>query len=203
MAQEAWKRVTANDAGIGEKAAALTVAGAMKTKIGLSKMGSGIKRLKCKKGKALKKKKKVGKKKYSFKTLVSKTMKSIREQNDKSENANDIIKSAIVVARKLKKESDIIEPRIIPIPKRGGILPLVPIFSGLSALGSLAGGVSSVINAIKSTTDGKRSMKRQENADTITVGKSKSGHGLYLHPYKKGYGLSFQPYPPTSISKNY
>ena len=40
-------------------------------------------------------------------------------------------------------------PRIIPIPKTGGFLPLIPIFAGLSALGSLAGGAAGIVRAVK------------------------------------------------------
>lgn len=123
-------------------------------------------------------------------------------RENRGNDANDIIKSAIYAAKNIKKESDITEPRIIPIPKSGGVLPLVPIFAGLSALGSLAGGVSAVMNAIKSTDNGKRSLRKNPGGD-IAVGKSKNGEGLYLHPYKKGYGLFLKPYPSKSNSKNF
>lgn len=57
--------------------------------------------------------------------------------------------------------------------RRGGVLPLLPIFAGLSALGSLAGGASAVAKAIR---DGK-------NSSTKLAGK-----GLYIRPYKSGGG---------------
>lgn len=57
--------------------------------------------------------------------------------------------------------------RIILNPnKMGGALPLIPIFAGLSALGSLASGASSVYNALK----------------------RKKGGGFYLNP-PKGKGM--------------
>lgn len=34
--------------------------------------------------------------------------------------------------------------RVIPVPKIGGVLPLIPIFAGLSALGALTGGSQAV-----------------------------------------------------------
>lgn len=40
------------------------------------------------------------------------------------------------------------QKRIIPLPKTGGILPFIPIFAGLSALGSLTGGAADVANAV-------------------------------------------------------
>lgn len=117
--------------------------------------------------------------------------------DDSNQSANDIIKSAIIAARKIKNETNVMEPRIIPIPKYGGLLPLVPLFGALSAMGSLVGGISSVVNAIKSTHDGKRAFKNQQisNEGSVPVGRSKTGMGLYLQPYKRGYGLFTQPYP--------
>ncbi len=56
---------------------------------------------------------------------------------------------------------------------RGGVLPLLPIFAGLSAIGSLAGGASAVAKVIR---DGK-------NANT-----NLAGRGLYIRPYKSGSG---------------
>lgn len=198
LSSEAWNRVLAKDSSVGEKAAALTVTGAMKAKIGMSKLGKGLKRLSCMKNK----KKKKTMKKCSFKSLVSKTRKSMR--GNSSTSANDIIKSAIFAAKNIKKESTVPEIRIIPIPKSGGMLPLVPIFAGLSALGSLVGGVSAVVNAIRSTNEGKRSLLGNQRIEGgISIGKSKNGEGLYLQPYKKGYGLFLKPYPNTSVSKNF
>ncbi|KAE9522757.1 hypothetical protein AGLY_016866 [Aphis glycines] len=53
--------------------------------------------------------------------------------------------------------------RLIPIPgQSGGVVPLIPIFAGLSALGSLMSGGASVYNAIQNS-------------------KSKKGNGLYLN----------------------
>lgn len=40
-------------------------------------------------------------------------------------------------------------PCIIPIPKRGGALPLIPILAGVSALGSAASTVGSIMRAVK------------------------------------------------------
>lgn len=201
LAAEAWDRVFAKDSSAGEKAAALTVAGAMKAKIGFSKLGKGIQS--CV-GKMKKKKQKKTKKKKccSFKSLVMKTKKMMPTNDGGAQNANTIIKTAIIAARKIKNETDVIEPRIIPIPKSGGLLPLVPLFAGLSAVGSLIGGVSSVMNAIKTTHDGKRAFKNQQitNEGSVSVGRTKTGKGLYLQPYKRGYGLFLHPYPNT---KNY
>ncbi|KAE9524499.1 hypothetical protein AGLY_015087 [Aphis glycines] len=60
-------------------------------------------------------------------------------------------------------------PRIVDIPKKGGVLPLIPIFAGSSALGALTGGVA---NVVKVANEFKRNVP------------SHLGNGLYLTPYK-------------------
>lgn len=85
-------------------------------------------------------------------------------------------------------------PRIIPVPKIGGVLPLIPIFAGLSALGSLIGGSAAVANAVNATSNAKKnlqeSQRHNEMMEAIALGKhNKKGHGIYLKPYKTGLGL--------------
>ena len=71
------------------------------------------------------------------------------------------------VKRRKKNNAKTNSKRIILNPNTiGGALPLIPIFAGLSALGSLASGASSVYNALK----------------------KKKGGGFYLNP-PKGKGL--------------
>lgn len=198
LSSKAWKRVISKDASTGERSAALLVAGMMKTKVGLSKLGKGLKKGRKKDARKIK-----NNKKCSFKTLISKTAKSMKAAKPKT--ADDIVNTALAAAHHIRKTKNIAQPRVIPIPKSGGVLPLVPIFAGLSALGSLGGGASSIYNAIKSTNNGKNVLhenKRLKNGmGAISVGKSKRGDGLYLRPYKKGYGLYLKPYP--NKSKNY
>lgn len=81
--------------------------------------------------------------------------KSVNKKKNKNKNKKRIKKNRF---REIKSSSQI-----------GGILPLIPIFAGLSALGSIASGGSAVYNAIKNTR--------------------KSGGGLYLNPYN-GKGLN-------------
>jgi hypothetical protein len=53
------------------------------------------------------------------------------------------VSSAGKIFRKNNKKTRM--SRDIPISKKGGMLPLIPIFVGLSALGSLTGGISDVV----------------------------------------------------------
>jgi hypothetical protein len=96
------------------------------------------------------------------------------------------------IYRKNNKKNQI--PRIIPIPKTGGMLPLLPIFAGLSALGSLTGGIA---NVVKTVNEFNRTTPYH------------LGKGLYLAPYKggsfkiqKGNGLYLSPYKGSGSAKN-
>lgn len=208
LASEAWRRVKSLDAGFGERTTALAVAAAMKAKFGLSKIGNGLKKRRihrkkkttskktskksCKIGNGLRKKrsKKTGVKKKkkccTFKKMIAHTKKALKIT--KPRTADDILDTAMIAAKNLGREKNVSKPRIVPIPKTGGVLPLVPIFAGLSALGSLAGGTASLIRAIKSTDDGRKALKGKRAGNVIV------GQGLYLQPYKQGYGLYLKPY---------
>jgi hypothetical protein len=88
-----------------------------------------------------------------------------------------------------KNKKNGIKPlRIIKIPKSGGILPLIPIFAGLSALGALSGGVGGIAKAINSAKAARKqleeSQRHNKTMEAIAMGK-----GLFLKPYKKGLGL--------------
>lgn len=96
------------------------------------------------------------------------------------------------------------ELRIIPVPKQGAALPLIPIFAGLSALGALMGGSASIANAALSTSRAKKdfseAQRHNQTMEAIALGKnSNTGSGLFLHPYKTGLGLYLTPDP----SKNF
>lgn len=88
----------------------------------------------------------------------------------------------------------------MPVPKKiGGGLPLIPIFAGLSALGSLAGGAAGISKAVNQFKSVKEQLKESERhnkmMESIAIGKGvflapyKNGSGLYLSPYKQGEGL--------------
>lgn len=202
LSSKAWKRVYSLDASAGERAAALAVTGTMKAKIGLSKLGKGISAMTLQKKK--KKKKRSKKECCTFRTLVQKTKKSVSE-GVKPATEKELIKTAIAAAKRVKQSSGkISQPRVIPIPKIGGVLPLVPIFAGLSALGTLIGGGAAVGRAISAANEAKKvldeSKRHNQHMESIAIGNAKHGSGLYLKPYKKGYGVYLKPYP---MSKNF
>lgn len=153
LENRAWSRFNSSDADFGEKSASWLVTTAMKAK---RKIGGacGFKKI-------------VGAAKKSL-------QKSLKECPTGTKNIGQLIRTACASAKKYaRKFKNKREPRIINIPKSGGIIPFIPIAAGLSALGTLVGGVGGIVKAI-----------RDINANTgspVHLGK-----GLYLHPHKAG-----------------
>ncbi|KAK4874039.1 hypothetical protein RN001_013399 [Aquatica leii] len=173
----AWQRFRSKDASFGEKAAALTISGVMKSK---TKLGMGQKR-----------KKKRGS--ISFKKAIQLARRTLggKVQSD--------LKSTVKQAMKVLRQQKVSPPkqRIIPIPKTGGFLPLIPLFAALGAIGSLGGGAAAVAKAVNDAKTAAKTLeetKRHNQAmEAASVGK-----GLYLKPYKKGLGLYIHPYQKNS-----
>uniref|UniRef100_A0ABD2W6M0 Phospholipase A2-like domain-containing protein n=1 Tax=Trichogramma kaykai TaxID=54128 RepID=A0ABD2W6M0_9HYME len=167
LADKALERVRARDSTIGEKIAALAVAGAMKIK---SKFGLGMK--------------------------LSKVIMAAKKNMKRGKNAKSVIKSAIDGAKEAVKKSggrnNIKIPRVLPMStKVGGVLPfLIPLFSALSAVGAVGGGTAGIVKAVNDAKAAKQRLhemkKHNRKMETIALGK-----GLYLKPYKAGLGLSF------------
>jgi hypothetical protein len=123
LAHQALKRVFAKDSSLAERAAAAGVAGAMAAKV---KLGWGNAKPKRKKpvkksGGAL-----------TFRKVSDKIRKAVR----RASTVEDAVKKAVRVAERMKKASTggISHPkaRVIPIPKTGGLLPLIPILRDLA-----------------------------------------------------------------------
>lgn len=164
----AKKRMSSKSSSKGEKAASWIVNKVMKAKL---KSGAGIKK---------------------FKKAVQKIRSQLKKLKPKTTKA--AIKYAQLAAKKVLGLSDAHNmPRVIPLPKSGGILPLIPIFAGLSAIGTLAGGAAGIaktINDYKASQQNFREAERHNKTmEAVALGK-----GLYIKPYKKGNGL-FLKYP--------
>ena len=52
---------------------------------------------------------------------------------------------------------------VIPIPKMGGVLPLIPLFAGLSALGPLSGGAAGIVSAVNAAKNAKNKLEEQKH----------------------------------------
>lgn len=138
----------------------------------------------------------------TFNAIVRKARDNIKKKtNDLNNDLDKTVCSTLAVVNKFsrgvngKKKNITKIPRVIPIPKSGGVLPLIPILAGISAVGGAASGVSSIVKAISDIVSAKRNL--------FPAGEKKQiGNGLYLAPYKKnGYGLYLAP-PPFYLERN-
>lgn len=197
LSEQAMTRANAHDASKEEKLAALTVAGLMKVK---SALGAGMrtKNKKIKKTK-VKKRNSTNTNRKLFRNVVNSAKAALTKQNPKTmSNAVRVAiqgaKSSMVNNNNNESSSkcDHIQ-RVIPVPKIGGVLPLIPIFAGLSALGALTGGSAAVANAVITANNAKQQLKESEQhnrmMEAIALGKNKRGDGIFLKPYRNGLGL--------------
>jgi hypothetical protein len=207
LEQSAWKQVKSKDSSVGEKGAAWLVTNIMKTKqrfgMGVASRVSKSKKCGVKKNRrcsrrrsTILKKKGSGKRmrlhKLAFGSAIRRPVRDeLLKAGGKKMMEKSVMRAskiAITAARKSLKAAGgkrkIRTPRVIPIPKTGGLLPLIPIFAGLSALGSLAGGAAGIVRAIK---DVKRKGSGEKTGGTLQL--STRGNGLFLKPYRSGLGL--------------
>lgn len=192
LTEKAWHRVKAKDSSIAEKLSSILVTNMMKAK---TKFGMGCK---SKHSRARKQKLKMNKK--LFKIAIMEARNAIR--NPKSKDPNEIAISALQAAKKVtkNKRKSISIPRVIPLPKIGGFLPLLPILAGLSAVGSLTGGAAGLVKAINASKVAKQQLEENKRHNQAMEGvQIQKGKGLYLQPYKKGFGLFLKP----NDSKNF
>lgn len=194
----ATKRVFAKDSSIGERVTAMGVATAMQAKRNLTKLGKGLKKMRlcCKKSKKNDKQKK----NISFPSLIQNARAAIKKS--KPDNVESAVDIAVKSIQKFKKGKEIKTPRIIKVPTySGGVLPLIPIFAGLGALGSIVGSATGIVNAINQTKNAQKELtenkRHNRQMESIAIG-NKSGKGFYLHSNKSGDG-----YYLTQNSKNH
>lgn len=193
LQMEAIKRIFAKDASLGERAAAVGVAAAMKAKRTLSGNGLSKKRI----GGGVGRKNMKKKQQISFPSLIKNAKLAIKQI--KPDTIESAIKTAISATKQMKKGKCIREPRTIKLPSiKGGILPLIPVFAGLSALGSIVGSTASIVNAINQTKRGQReleeSKRHNQSMEEIAIG-NKTGNGFYLRSNKKGNGYFLRMRP--------
>lgn len=124
--------------------------------------------------------------KKTFKTIVNHTKKHIASIKPKCKKA--LMELAHATAQELASNLPLNIPRIIPVPKTGGFLPLIPIFAALSATGSLVGGATGIAKAINEYKAAKKQLSELERhnrqIEAVCIGK-----GLHLKPYKNGFGI--------------
>ena len=186
LENRAWERVKSKDASIGEKAAAWFVTTGMKAK---RKLGMGHQA-------SLRK---------SVLMPVSKVLKKALK-NQSLEDRDVLKKSSLLALRAaraaIKKAGgrrQIRIPRIIPIPKSGGFLPLLlPLIGALGGLGGLAGGASAIAKTVIDAKNAKKKLEEEQRHNKAMEEIGKKGSGLYLRKTPRGFGLYLK-----KQSKNY
>lgn len=202
LEEKAWQRFLSKDANLSERASSLLVTNIMKGKIkfgmGIQSKQCKVKRSKSKSGKGFEARKSKAKKTIKIGTAIQHARKVLKLRKPK--NTKESITIALAAAKEIinSRKNPIKTPRIIPIPKIGGVIPfLIPLFAGLSAAGALAGGVSGIAKAVNEAEQAKKqlteSKRHNETMESIAMGR-----GLYLKPFKSGLGLYLSPQ-----SKNY
>ncbi len=124
----------------------------------------------------------------SFASAVKKAKRNFKKNRDLKTN----IEHALLAIKKEGKKVKIPKSRIIPIPQKGGVLPLAAILAALGTAGTVASNVSKIaemIGAIRSTKD-------KLFGKGMGGGSMKVMNGVYLRPHKKGMGLYFNPQRP-------
>lgn len=181
LAEKAWQRVKSKDAGLRERANALLVTNLMKAKV---KFGMGVTDNKTKKSQC----------KLTFNKSIKNVGKIVMTK--KPHNLNKAIKIALSAAKRIiKRNRNIKTPRVISVPKSGGVVPfLVPLFAGLSALGALSGGAAGIAKAVDEAFNAKKDLEEKKRHNT-KMESIAMGNGLHLKPYKKGLGLFLHVQP--------
>lgn len=190
LVAQAFPRVYSKDAKLGERAAALLVSGVIGAKMGLSKIGLGLRKNKRttpkqKQNLPRKKNKRKKVKTITFGKLLHGARASIKKSKLKSSTAHDTINAAIRNAKDMKRGKTVKISRVLKLPKFGGsVLPILPILSALSAIGSISSSAAGVVKAIKSIQNAKKHNKSE----------MKIGRNLYLTQDIKGSGFYLKPF---------
>lgn len=189
LENKAWERVKSKDANFGEKTASWLVTNIMKAK---RKLGMGNKQRRRRR-----------QPQRSFKrdvvNKVSQTLKKnlnssqLNDMSRKSLNKSSLLalRAARVAVKKFGGRKHIRIPRIIPFEsKSGGILPLIPLFAGLSALGALTGGASAIAKTVIDAKNVKKKLEEDKRHNKAMEAIGKHGSGLYLRKSpNSGLGL--------------
>ena len=118
--------------------------------------------------------------KLSDEEIETKLRKFVNEGKPKSTTING---KKIYISK--KKINEIKEQE-----KEGGILPfLIPLFAGIAAAGSVAGGTAGIVSAANSKASNDAKLQQQREHDA-RVEAALKGNGLFLPDYEKGNGFS-------------
>jgi len=92
------------------------------------------------------------------------------------------MKAKTKIGMGLKMKKRLTRKRILPVAKRGGILPILPL---LGVLGSIVGGAAGIAKAVNDNKASQRELEELKRHNRVM-----EGRGVYLAPYKRGRGIS-------------
>ena len=168
LEEKAKERFFAKDSTLGEKVSSAIVNMGMKIK---RKSGMGLKKLPF------------------DRTVTIKPKKSIKKTNLIDKASKVALRAAKVKKPEISSKTK--KTRVLEVPQSGGFIPLIPLFAGLSAIGAVAGGAAGIAKAVNDAKSAQKELTetKRHNEAMEAIASSQSGTGLYLKPYKKGYGL--------------
>lgn len=137
----------------------------------------------------MKNKRKTQKRAIAFNTLVRHAKLAI--QQSKPDDVVGAVRVAIDAVKRLKHGRKVGKLRTIPIPTitGGSVLPLVPIFAVLNAIGAIAGGVRDILNVFDQCMHAKENRLKGESREMDAIAIGKENNGYYLHADTSGNGL--------------
>lgn len=201
LIQKAIKQIFSKNAKLDERAAALLVSTLMSAKVGLTKIGLGLSDKNVRKKKKKRRANRPTKRKsIAFGKLVRgarRSIKSAKLNGLHDSSLNESIKAAIRQAKHVKRGKTVKLPRVLKLPKFGGNLhAILPILSGLSAIGSITASAVGVVKAIKDIEIAKKQLMNENYQQHTSekkigralnliyeTGKNARGAGFYLKPY--------------------
>lgn len=187
LERSAFERLRSKDSTLGEKSSALVVGSIMKLK---QKLGMGMRRKRKNVRKHRKRRTGSGIRRKPFRSTIVKPVLNAYKNSKNLMTYKDALKIAKQAVSQAGGRKKIRIPRIIPVPKTGGFLPfLIPLFAGLSAVGSLGAGAAAIAKAVNSAKQAKaqldEAIRHNKNMESIALGKNatlvKTGNGIRLH----------------------
>lgn len=192
LLKSSLQRIISSDAKLSERAAAILVSSLIGAKMGLTKMGLGVKNKRMKKVTPTRRSKRLKdmQKPIAFGELVRDAKANIKK-TPPTENFNASVKAAIRSVKQLKRNKAVKVARVLKVPKFGGnINQILSVLSALSAVGFIPSTPDAVARALK----GVKSFVTQKKANSLSD--KKIGRGLYLTRKVKGSGIYLRPVKP-------
>lgn len=193
LEKQAFKRLSSKDSTLSEKTAALIVGNVMRLKQKFG-MGHSSRRKRKNVRRRRQRRRQIGNgiKRKSFRASVVKPVIDAYKKSNKSMSYKDALQIARRAVKNIGGVKKIRVPRIIPVPKSGGFLPfLIPLFAGLSAVGSLGAGAAAIAKAVNSAKQAKtqldEAIRHNKSMEAIALGQNtmlgkrgKNGLGLFI-----------------------